>query len=126
MQRAQRIQNPPEESASAGATAAAADPVCATAKGKPMSNYRPVNEPDARFLPGDVEEFDALAELALDMRWSWNHAAEAVWQQIDPTLWELTQSPWVILQTVSRDQLNHVFADPTFRKNVDDLLRVKR
>ena len=43
-----------------------------------------------------------------------------------PTLWELTQNPWVVLQTVSRDQLERVLADPAFRKNVDDLLRAKR
>lgn len=26
------------------------------------------------------EEFDALAELALDMRSSWNHATDQVWR----------------------------------------------
>jgi len=25
------------------------------------------------YLPTDVEGIDSLAELALDMRWSWNH-----------------------------------------------------
>jgi starch phosphorylase len=59
------------------------------------------------------------------MRWSWNHAADGVWRTLDPTLWELTQNPWVVLQTVSRDQLERVLADPAFRKNVDDLLQAK-
>ena len=27
------------------------------------------------FLPTDVDGVDSLAELALDMRWSWSHAA---------------------------------------------------
>ncbi len=43
-----------------------------------------------------------------------------------PILWELTQNPWVVLQTVSRDQIERVLADPVFRKNIDDLLRDKR
>src|ERR1039458_654194 len=45
---------------------------------------------------------------------------------LDPILWELTQNPWVVLQTVARDQVEHVLADPAFRKNIDDLLRAKR
>ena len=55
----------------------------------------------------ELEGFDSLAELALDMRWSWNHAADELWQQLDPELWKLTHNPWVVLQTVSRDQLEH-------------------
>ncbi|MGH9678950.1 MAG: DUF3417 domain-containing protein, partial [Candidatus Acidiferrales bacterium] len=79
-----------------------------------------------RFLPGEVDGFDSLAELALDLRWSWNHATDALWRTLDPLLWELTQNPWVVLQTVSRDQLQRVLADPAFRKNIDDLLESKR
>jgi len=90
-----------------------------------MSKHTRVSHPIYSLLPTEVERFDSLAELALDMRWSWNHAADGVWRTLDPTLWELTQNPWVVLQTVSRDQLERVLADPAFRKNVDDLLRAK-
>src|ERR1035441_7125296 len=31
----------------------------------------------------EVEGFDSLAELALDMRWSWNHATDEAWRQLD-------------------------------------------
>jgi starch phosphorylase len=31
-----------------------------------------------------------------------------------------------VLQTVSRDKLKRVLADPAFRKNIDDLLQAKR
>jgi starch phosphorylase len=78
------------------------------------------------FLPTEVEGFGPLAELALDMRWSWNHYADDVWRQLDPALWELTQNPWVVLQTVSRDKLQHMSADPAFRKKVDDLVQTRR
>jgi starch phosphorylase len=91
-----------------------------------MSEQTPASKSTYSYLPNDIEGFDSLAELALDMRWSWSHATDQVWRQLDPTLWEMTQNPWVVLQTVSRDQLKRVLADPAFRKNIDDLLRVKR
>lgn len=31
-------------------------------------------------LPSDIEGFQSLAELALDVRWSWNHGADHIWQ----------------------------------------------
>ena len=55
-----------------------------------MSKQTSVSRPIYTFLPTDVEGFDSLAELALDMRWSWNHATDEVWQQLDPALWEFT------------------------------------
>jgi starch phosphorylase len=91
-----------------------------------MSKQTRVSHPIYSLLPTEVEGFDSLAELALDMRWSWNHATDGVWRTLDPMLWELTQNPWVVLQTVSRDQLERALGDPAFRKNVDDLLRAKR
>ena len=90
-----------------------------------MSKPTTISKPNYSLLPTDVEGFDSLAELALDMRWSWNHATDEVWRQLDPALWELTQNPWVVLQTVSRDKLQHVLANPAFRKNIDDLLQAK-
>lgn len=69
---------------------------------------------------------DALKELALDLRWSWNHATDDVWRQLDPALWEFTQNPWAVLQTVSKDKLTSVLADPAFRKQVDERLRARR
>jgi len=85
-----------------------------------------VTRPIHGILPTEVEGFDSLAELALDMRWSWNHSTDGVWRALDLAMWEVTQNPWVVLQTVSRDQLERVLADPAFRKNVDDLLQAKR
>ncbi|MGA3122655.1 MAG: alpha-glucan family phosphorylase [Polyangiaceae bacterium] len=77
-------------------------------------------------LATQVDGVDALAELALDMRWSWNHATDNVWRQLDPVLWDLTHNPWVVLQTVSRDRIERVLADPVFRKNVDRLVQTRR
>ncbi|MGD1278720.1 MAG: alpha-glucan family phosphorylase [Tepidisphaeraceae bacterium] len=68
----------------------------------------------------------ALRELALDMRWSWNHAADDLWRRLDPGLWESTHNPWVVLQTVSRDKLKIALADGGFCKQVEDLVGAKR
>ncbi len=91
-----------------------------------MSEQPQVSHPKARLRSTDVEGFDSLAELALDMRSSWNHATDQVWRQLDPVLWEITNNPWVVLQTVSREKLERMLADPAFRKNVDDLVEVRR
>ena len=82
--------------------------------------------PIYNLLPMEVKGFDALAELALDLRWSWNHAADDIWRQLDPALWELTHNPWVVLQTVSRDQIERASVDPIFRKRLDELVQSKR
>ncbi len=91
-----------------------------------MSKETRVSHPIYNLLPTDIEGFDSLAELALDMRWSWSHATDEVWRRLDPGLWEITNNPWVVLQTVSRDQIERVLADPVFRKNVDDLVQTRR
>ncbi len=36
------------------------------------------------FLRPLPEPLAGLAELALDVRWSWNHSADALWRTIDP------------------------------------------
>lgn len=73
-------------------------------------------------LPSDKEGTATLAELALDMRWSWNHSADGLWQRLDPGLWDLTHNPWLVLQSVSRGHLEKQLADPSFRKRMDELL----
>jgi|ERR1051326_342100 starch phosphorylase len=91
-----------------------------------MSEQTRVTHPIYRLLPTEIEGFDSLAELALDMRWSWNHATDEVWRQLDPELWEITHNPWVVLQTVSRDRIGQVCADPLFRQKIDDLVQSRR
>lgn len=74
-------------------------------EGETLSDETRVSHPLHSLLPTDVEGFDSLAELALDMRWSWNHVTDQVWRQLDPVLWEFTHNPWTVLQTVSREKL---------------------
>ena len=91
-----------------------------------MSETARASHPLFGLLPADVAGFEPLAELALDMRSSWNHATDQVWRQLDPVLWELTHNPWGILQTVSRNQIERLSTDPAFRRSVDDLVRARR
>lgn len=74
----------------------------------------------------DLDGVSALIELALDLRSAWNHGADNLWRQLDPDLWESTQNPWVVLQTVSRDKLKLLLGDPMFRGEVDGLIEARR
>jgi starch phosphorylase len=69
---------------------------------------------------------EALTELAMDLRWTWNHSCDELWRRLDPALWELTCHPSVVLQTVSRDKLSHALADPDFCQLLDRLVQAKR
>jgi starch phosphorylase len=77
-------------------------------------------------LKPEVEGMDALTELALNLHWSWNHAADELWERLDADLWETTQNPWVILQTVSQDTVKAALAEPEFRRRLDNLLQQNR
>ena len=76
--------------------------------------------------PLDQTISEALTELALDLRWSFNHSADQLWERLDPELWELTHNPWVILQTVSQEKLQSVAADADFRTLVVNLHRERQ
>ena len=66
-----------------------------------MKDKTDIIKPVYSFLPSDIEGVDSLAQLALDMRCSWNHSADEIWRQLEPDLWNSTHNPWVVLQTVS-------------------------
>jgi glycogen phosphorylase len=66
---------------------------------------------------------DILAELALDLRWSFNHSADKIWERLDPELWDLTHNPWMVLQSVSRERLQSVSAEPDFQALVGEINR---
>src|SRR5512144_2554451 len=81
---------------------------------------REIDDLSEPFLPA------ALAELALDLRWSFNHSADAIWQRLNPEVWELTHNAWFVLQTVSRDRLLAVTAADDFQSLLDEVIREKR
>ncbi len=79
--------------------------------------------PPATALP---HGFDALTELAMDLRWAWNHCSDALWIRLDPALWALTHHPGEVLQAVSRERLAAALADPDFCRELDRLVLANR
>ena len=75
---------------------------------------------------GAEHESDPIAELALDLRWTWNHSTDELWRELEPELWEATRNPWLVLQTVSRDRLQRLGCDKGFRERVGSLLAKQR
>jgi starch phosphorylase len=69
-------------------------------------------------LPNLPPELAALADLALDLRWSWSHTSDAIWARIAPELWALTRNPWLVLQNAARDTLAALAKDEAFRSEV--------
>jgi glycogen phosphorylase len=39
------------------------------------------------------EGVDYLAELALDLRNTWDHGTDDIWKKLDPELWAVTHNP---------------------------------
>jgi starch phosphorylase len=81
---------------------------------------------DYELLPQNVEGVEYLAELALDLRNSWDHGADEIWKTLDPELWALTHNPWLVLQTVSRTQLKKLAEDRRLHAEVDKLIEERR
>ena len=76
--------------------------------------------------PTPPQGLAALTELAMDLRWSWNHSTDELWRRLDPALWALTHHPNVVLQTVAREKLAGALADPDFCRLLDRLVQAKR
>ena len=77
-------------------------------------------------FPAPLPEAGDLAELALNLRWTWRHKSDELWGRLDPLLWELTQNPWVVLQTASQERLRAAWNEPGFREGVNEILAEQR
>ena len=91
-----------------------------------MSENARVQHPIYSTLPTGVNGVEDLVALALDLRWSWNHGSDEMWELLDPELWEATANPWVVLQTVSPSRIEAALADPAFRKRMESLVESRR
>ncbi|HEX9136320.1 MAG TPA: DUF3417 domain-containing protein, partial [Nitrospirota bacterium] len=72
-----------------------------------------------RPLPPGLE---GLADLALDLRWTWSHVSDRLWETLDPEVWERTENPYFILQNVSQSRLEEVARDPSFKEEIQKWL----
>ena len=85
-----------------------------------------MSSPAQRTRPSGPGISDVLTDLALDLRWSFNHSADQLWERIDPELWALTHNPWVVLQTVSRERLQAVTTEPEFQTLLTEVNRERQ
>ncbi|MEJ2686231.1 MAG: alpha-glucan family phosphorylase [Gammaproteobacteria bacterium] len=76
-----------------------------------------------RALPGKLQ---GLAELAVDLRWDWNHSADQLWKSVDEELWAATGNPWLILESVSSRRLEELARDSDFRAELDRQVKKRR
>jgi starch phosphorylase len=76
-----------------------------------------------RDLPIGLE---ALGELALDLRWTWSHEGDALWERVDAEAWGRTRNPWTILQDISAERLRALAADASFVAELERLARTRR
>ena len=83
----------------------------------------PQTHPFLRRLPDGLA---GLAELALDLRWTWNHAADRLWEALAPEVWQRTGNPWHILESVSQRRLEQLAADAGFRAELGRLMQARR
>ena len=68
----------------------------------------------------------SLGELALDLRWTWSHEADALWRRIDAEAWRRTQNPWTILQDISAERLRALASDRLLLAELERLTRARQ
>ena len=77
-------------------------------------------------LPAHLKALaDTIVELAMDLRWTWSHAGDALWKSIAPQIWEQTENPFVVLQNLTRERLEELSATPQFRKRLRRLAKAR-
>jgi starch phosphorylase len=85
-----------------------------------MTEFRPVPQ---RPLP---EGLEILYELALDLRWSEHHAANRLWEKLDPEAWERTRNRYMILENVSWECMVEVAQDKGLMKDLQSMLELRK
>lgn len=73
-----------------------------------------------RPLPAGLE---GLADLALDLRWTWSHFSDRLWERLDPEAWEQTGNPYFILQSVSKARLEEAGKDQDLKRDLQTWLK---
>ena len=74
------------------------------------------------FLPRKLPTgLEVLTDLALDVRWTWSHAGDALWRMVSPDAWERTYNPWTLLQDIPGKRLEQLAQDPRFQHELQRL-----
>jgi len=66
--------------------------------------------------PSLPDELQALEDLAMNLRWSWDERTRDLFRWVDPDAWDATvHDPVRLLGVVSRERLETLAADPGFK-----------
>ncbi len=68
----------------------------------------------------------ALRDLALDLRWTWSHRADALWEKIDAPLWQRANNPWILLEDVPATRFAALAADRDFVAHLEEIFTERR
>jgi len=72
------------------------------------------------------EEVSDLRSLALDLRWTWSHECDALWEYIDKSLWQRTRNPWTVLLNTPTQRLRSLASDNVFRQKLAESVNARR
>ncbi len=64
----------------------------------------------------------SLVGLALDLRWTWLDAADALWRAIDAPLWERSGNPWLVVTSAPAARWAALADDAAFRGLLDGIV----
>lgn len=77
-------------------------------------------------IPREFESITTqLFKLATDLRWTWSHAGDALWQLIDETTWKATRNPYVILQKLSITRLTELVNESQFEQQLQASVNIR-
>jgi starch phosphorylase len=77
-------------------------------------------------LPNLPECLSDLRDLALDLRWTWSHEADALWAEVDSWHWQQTKNPWSVLQGATPQRLQQLANDKGFRARLAEYVAARR
>jgi len=83
----------------------------------PRFMIRDVGELPAELLP----LVDTVMDLAMDLRWTWSHAGDALWKAMDPEVWEQTKNPFAVMQNLDPQRLQELNKNPQFKERLQRL-----
>lgn len=73
-----------------------------------------------RPMPAGLER---LTDLALDLRWTWSHFSDRLWERLDHEAWERTGNPYFILQSVPHARLEEAAQDEELKRDLQEWTR---
>jgi glycogen phosphorylase len=76
-----------------------------------------------RPMPAGLE---GLTDLALDLRWTWSHFSDRLWERLDYEAWKRIGNPYFILQSVPQALLEEVAQDEALKRDLQGWLHAHR